>query len=105
MRTFWAKGDAGSLARTSTSTPFKILARPLLENLISLWAPRVNEGLAFAAARQRAFEGRLKMGASSWLMVSMSLVMNEIKRKKEKFPTLERLEQKIQTISGNDKWI
>jgi hypothetical protein len=43
-----------ALARTST--PFKILARPSLENLISLWAPRVNEGLAFAAARRRAFE-------------------------------------------------
>ena len=39
-----------------TSTPFRMLARPSFENLISLCAPRTNEGLAFAAARRRALE-------------------------------------------------
>ena len=45
-----------ALARTST--PLRILALPSFENLISLCAPRVNEGVytllvAFAAARRR----------------------------------------------------
>ena len=47
-----------ALARTST--PFKMLARPSLENLISLWAPRLSTGFAaFAAVRRTAEEDAL----------------------------------------------
>ena len=38
------------------STPFKMLARPSLENLISLWAPRASTGFAEAARRAAATE-------------------------------------------------
>lgn len=41
-----------ALARTST--PFNILARPSLENLISLWAPRARIGRAAFVAALRA---------------------------------------------------
>jgi len=41
-----------ALARTST--PFSMLARPSLENLISLWAPRARIGRAAFAAALRA---------------------------------------------------
>ena len=43
-----------ALARMST--PFKMLARPSLENLISLWAPRLSTGFAAFAAEWRTAE-------------------------------------------------
>lgn len=43
-----------ALARMST--PFKMLARPSLENLISLWAPRLSTGFAAFAAERRTAE-------------------------------------------------
>ena len=38
------------------STPFKMLARPSLENLISLCAPRLSTGFAALAAVRRTAE-------------------------------------------------
>lgn len=39
-----------------TSTPVRMLARPSLENLISLWAPRLSTGFAAFAAERRTAE-------------------------------------------------